>query len=134
MSYFHVNFLAVLVAAICQWLLGALWYNVVYAKKWKALVGYSEGEKPKLLVLGLIASFVGDLVLSFVLVHLDQWIFADTFARGISVGILFWIGLMAPPLLTQHIFENRPFKLFAINAAYWLLAMGLGGGILAVWR
>ncbi|MGD0732159.1 MAG: DUF1761 domain-containing protein [Terracidiphilus sp.] len=134
MDYFHVNLLAVLVSAICQWLLGALWYNVVYAKRWRALVGYAEGEKPKLFVLGMIASFIGDIVLSFVLVHLDQWTFQTSFAGGISVGVLFWVGLMAPPLLTQHIFENRPFKLFAINAGYWLLAMGLGGGILAAWH
>jgi hypothetical protein len=134
MDYFHVNLLAVLVSAICQWLLGALWFNVVYAKRWKALVGFKEDEKPKLLVLGMIGSFVGDLVLSFMLAHLVIWTFANTFARGIGLGILFWIGLMAPPLISQHIFENRPFKLFAINAGYWMLAMGLGGGIVAVWR
>ncbi len=134
MNLFHVNHLAVLVSAISQWLLGALWFNVVYAKRWKALVGIAENEKPKLFVLGMITSFIGNVVLSFVLVHLVGWLFAETFAGGVAVGFLAWVGLMGPPLITQHIFENRPFKLFAINAGYWLLAMGLGGGILAVWR
>jgi hypothetical protein len=38
---------------------------------------------------------------------------------------------VAPVMITQSISEKRPVKLFAINAAYWLLAMMIGGGILA---
>jgi hypothetical protein len=41
---------------------------------------------------------------------------------------------MAPPLFGQHIWEHRRANLFAINAAYWLLAMALGGGIVAAFH
>ena len=56
------------------------------------------------------------------------------FFSGASLGIIVWLGFMAAPLFTQHIYERRPANLFAINAAYWMLAMALAGGILAVWR
>jgi hypothetical protein len=41
---------------------------------------------------------------------------------------------MAPQIFTQHIFEGRRVNLLAINAAYWLLAMAIGGAILAAFH
>ena len=123
--------IAVLVSAIAQWVLGIVWYGAIFRKSWKALVGLAEGEKPRSMVFSLITSGVACLLLSFVLAHLEGWIGAITFAVGAKIGIICWVGFMAPPLFTQHIFENRRVNLFAINAAYWLLAMAMGGGILA---
>ncbi len=120
----------VLVSGVLQWLLGALWYGVIFRKSWRKLVGLAEGEKPKNGVFGMIVSLVACLILSFVLIHVIAWAGAATVTRGAELGIMCWVGFMAPPLFTQHIFENRRANLFAINAAYWLLAMALGGLIM----
>ena len=45
MFHHHVAYLAVLVAAAIQWVLGALWYGLIFGKPWKALVGIKDGEK-----------------------------------------------------------------------------------------
>jgi hypothetical protein len=37
-------------------------------------------------------------------------------------------------LFAGHISEGKPFKLFGINALYWLVAMYLSGGVLAIWQ
>jgi hypothetical protein len=50
------------------------------------------------------------------------------------MGVICWLGFMAPPLFAQHIFEGRRANLFAINAGYWLLAMAIGGAILAAFH
>ncbi len=123
--------MAVLVSAIAQWVLGILWYGVIFRKSWSALVGLAEAAKQKSRVFGLIASCIACLLLSFVLAHMEGWAGTSGFSGGAKIGIICWVGFMAPPLFTQHIFENRRANLFAINAAYWLLAMALGGGILA---
>ncbi|MGA3032546.1 MAG: DUF1761 domain-containing protein [Terracidiphilus sp.] len=124
----------VFVSAILQWLLGALWYGVVFRKSWMKLVGFSEGEKPKNRAFGMVASFVACFVLSFVLAHLIGWAGSNNFTGGSKLGIICWLGFMAPPLFSQHIFENRRANLFAINACYWLLAMALGGGIMGAFH
>ena len=120
-----------IIAAIFQWLFGALWYGVIVRNSWKKLVGIPEGVKPKNRIFGLIASLLACLMLSFALVHLVLWTGLTTFTAGARIGILCWVGFIAPPLLAQHIFENRRVNLFAINACYWLLAMVLAGGIIA---
>jgi len=129
----QVNYVAVLVSAILQWLLGALWYGLIFRKSWRKLVGYGEGEKPKNAVLGAIASLIGCFVLSFTLAHVE-WIGTGVFTAGAKLGVICWFGFMAAPLFTQHIYENRRANLLAINSAYWLLAMALGGGILAAFH
>lgn len=124
----------VLVSAVAQWILGALWYGVVFRKSWRKLVGFAEGEKPKNAVLSMVSSFVAVLLLSYVIAHVVVWAGSTTFAGGARLGVICWLGFMAPPLFTQHIYENRRVNLFAINAAYWLLVMALGGGILAAFH
>ncbi len=124
----------VLVSAVCQWLLGFIWFGLLFRKSWRALVGFAEGEKPKNAAFGMVVAFVACLLLSYVLVHVLGWAGANTFTGGAKLAVICWVGFMAPPLFTQHIHENRRVNLFAINAAYWLLAMALGGGLLAAFH
>jgi hypothetical protein len=131
MTHLHVHLLAVLISTVIQWLLGALWFGYVFKERWKALVGCTEGQKPANAWFGMITSFIANLILSFVLAHIIIWAGGHSFPDGVWLGSLCWLGFMAPSMFTQHIFERRPAKLFAINAAYWLLAMMLGGGVLA---
>lgn len=120
----------VVVSGVVQWLFGALWYGLIVRKSWRKLVGMAEDEKPKNAAFGMITSLVACLVLSFVLIHVITWAGASSATSGAAYGAVCWLGFMAPPLFAQHIFENRRANLFAINAAYWLLAMALGGLIM----
>ena len=124
----------VVVSAVSQCFLGALWYGVIFKKSWTKLVGFSEGQTPKNQVFGVVAWLIACFVLSFVLAHIMGWSGSITAVDGASIGITCWFGFMAPPLLTQHIFENRRANLFAINAAYWLVAMALGGAIMGAFH
>jgi uncharacterized protein DUF1761 len=130
----HHILVLVLVSALAQWLLGAIWYGVIFKKSWRKLAGFAEGEKPKNAVFGAIASFIACLLLSYVLVHVVKWAGAVVFTGGAKIGIICWVGFMAPPLFAQHIYENRRVNLFAINASYWLLAMAIGGGIMGAFH
>jgi len=130
-----VHFLTlIVVSAAAQCFLGALWYGVIFKNSWMKLIGLGEDQKPRNQVVGVVASFIGCFLLSFVLAHLLGWAGSATAMDGVAIGIVCWFGFMGPPLLVQHIFENRPANLLAINAAYWLVAMALGGAILAAFH
>jgi hypothetical protein len=134
MHFLHVNLLAVLTAAVLQFVLGWLWYGVLFAKPWKVLVGVKDGEKAENAggVMALI--FVANLILSFAIAQIMTLIPSANFSRGTFVGVVCGLGFVIPPLIAQHVAEKRPFKLFGINALYWLFAMLFSGGVLAVWR
>jgi hypothetical protein len=135
MHHLHFNHLALIVAAVVLWLLGALWYSpVLFAKPWIAIIGRKSGEKPKGLAAGMIGSFIGDLLVAFVLAHIVGWSGVDTFAWGAFVGFIVWLGFVVGPLYPQSVYEGRPFAYFAINAGYWLIGLVGIGGMLAVWH
>lgn len=130
----HFNFLAVLVAALIQWVLGALWYSLFFAKPWMALTGHTPGERPKGAVASMIGSFFGGLILCFMLAHVIIWANATSIDHGAFAGFVCWLGFVAVPLFSETLYERRSFKLFAINSGYWLTALLISGGLLAVWR
>jgi hypothetical protein len=135
MHHLHLNHWAVIVAALFQWFLGALWYSPpLFAKPWAAMLGIKMDGEKKGLATGMIASILCDLLLSFVLAHLVLWSGAATFAMGCLVGFIAWAGFIVGPNVPQGIYERRPFKLFAINGGYWLVALVLSGGLIAAWQ
>ncbi|MGO9433571.1 MAG: DUF1761 domain-containing protein [Terracidiphilus sp.] len=134
---FHdLNYLAIFVSAVILWLLGAVWYSpALFAKPWMAIIGIKKEEtKGSSMIAGMIASFICDLVLAFILAHIVIWTQASTLGWGAVVGFIVWTGFIAAPNLPQGIYEGRPFKLFAINAGYWLVGLLIVGALLAVWR
>jgi len=44
-------------------------------------------------------------------------------------GILFAL----PILATNAMFERKSFKYIAINAGYWIITIGLMGGVISQW-
>jgi hypothetical protein len=137
MDHLHLsqfNLWAVLVCAVIQWVLGALWYSLLFAKPWMAMTGHTKGERPKGAVVAMSLSFFGGLVLAFVLAHMILWAHVMTAHRGGFVGAICWLGFIAVPLCSQHLFEKRPYKLYAINAGYWLASLVISGAVLGYWH
>ena len=115
-----------------QWLLGALWYSpVLFGKPWKAMVDVPPERKKTRMVLGMIASFIGSVIVSFLLMHVLWWAGVDGLKRGVFVGFILWAGFIFAPLSAQYIYEGRSFKLFAINTGYWLVALLMSSALLA---
>jgi hypothetical protein len=129
------NHWVLLVCALMQWALGALWYSpALFVKPWMAALGISPDAERRGLIFAMVSSFIGSFLLSFILWHVVTWAGATNWLSGIFVGVLCWLGFIAAPLFSQGLYERRPFKLFAINTGYWLVAMALSGALLATWR
>lgn len=135
---FHVNYLAVLVAAVAAFALGALWYSpLLFAKRWVAAHGYSpekvaEMQKDAPRAYGV--SFVCFLVLSFCLAILVGRIGVQTALGGVKLGGLCWLGFAATLGLTANVYSDKKIETFVIDAGYQLVYLLLMGVILSVWR
>jgi hypothetical protein len=128
------NYAAVFVAAVAYWLLGAIWYGVLFSKPWMALENISmEQAKSMNPVLPYVITFVLNLLIAYSLAQICIWRNANTIGRGASVGVLLWIGFVGPITYTTYMYEMRPKELFAINQFYPLAGMVLMGAIIGAW-
>ncbi len=134
MEFFHANVLAVLAAAVLQFLIGWLWYGVIFNKSYRVLVGLPEGEKPANAggILALI--FITNLIVVFALAQIVMLSQVTDLTKGMFEGVVCGLGFVVPPLLALHVSEGKPFKLFGIHAIFWLVAMGASGALLACWH
>ena len=136
MNFLNVNFLAVFVGAIIEMLLGFLWYGPLFAKPWMALQGWTQermqGSNPNPVI--YLVPFLGALVTAYVLALVIQAAQMGTLAGGAGLGLLVGIGFVAPAFASNYTFSSRPFKLFMIDAGYYLVAPVLIGALLGIWR
>lgn len=135
-----INYLAILVCVIIQMLLGMLWYSpALFGKQWSKLMGYhlkSKEDVKKMqkdagpaYVVSLIAAFVIALVLS----HFVDYTASTTAVAGMITGFWCWLGFSATTLLMNHMFSNKPVKLYLIDTSYQLVNMVVMGAVLAAW-
>lgn len=130
----HINYLAVLVAAIASYVIASVWYGVVFRKVWMDLTKITE-MKPSSKT--IIMVFVGTLFMSWVLDHATIFGNAYLHTAGVSGGLMCgffnWLGFIAPLTLTSVAYEKRPWKLWALDNAFWLLSLLVMGAILSAW-
>jgi hypothetical protein len=99
------NYVAVFVAALAYWLLGALWFAVLFSKPWMALEHITPEQAGAMNPIApYIISFILNLVIAFFLAQLCAWRNANTAARGAALGILIWIAFVGPITYTTYMY------------------------------
>jgi Protein of unknown function (DUF1761) len=129
------NYWAVLVCAVVYWLMGAVWYDLLFQKPWLSLEHLTLADAAQMSpVWPYIITLVLNLLIAFVLAQICVWRNANTAGRGAAIGTLLWIGFVGPIAYTTNMYELRPAELFAINYCYPLAGLAVMGAILGVWH
>lgn len=130
------NYLAVLVAAVAHWLLGGLWYSVVFKNAWMAEMGLSaEAMKGpdaakkgmKAMLIGFFVGFIMVCTLS-ALMKITGMI---TLRDAAVLAATLWFGFIATTTFNGILYEGKSLKLWLINNGYQLAGLLLAAGILA---
>ena len=136
----NINYLAVLVAAVASMAVGFLWYGVLFMEPWRRLMGYTKENMGKMnmsankaYMLQFVASLVMAYVLAHTLIFANYYLDAEGAVAGVMAGFWNWLGFVAPITLGVVLWENKPWKLWLINASNYLVALVVMGVILAVW-
>lgn len=126
-----INYLAVIIAAVANMALGALWYGPFFGKKWMALSGMTkekiEQAKPNMQKMYLLA-FLGSLVMAYVL----AWFVgvAVNMNEALMTGFWLWLGFIATVTLAGPLWKGEPKELWVLDNGYRLVAMCLMAAIL----
>lgn len=132
----RVNWLAILVAALADWLLGAVWFTA-FANQWRAGLRMAPEELQRYMSHPNFWPYLVALLCSCLMAYVIARIVAGSASqgvlRGISAGIL--VGLAAAvAMITEMVFEIRPRPFILISAAYPLAGCILMGIIIGVWK
>lgn len=131
----QTNFLAIIVAAIVYFILGALWYSpLLFAKAWIENVGRTKEQLmsgSKIVYLyTLIAEFGICFVMAFVI-----WILGTpNCITAIKVGAFFSIGLTSTIIAINNWYGQRGLKLTLIDSGYHIVGIILASIIMTVWN
>jgi hypothetical protein len=111
----EINWWGVLLAALSGFLIGGLWYSVLFAKPWQRAAGVTDEALKR----GVVRAFAGTFVLSLVMAAaLAAFIGRSGAGFGAAAGAVAGIAWVAAAFGVNYLFERRRLALFAINGGY----------------
>lgn len=134
-----INLWAVLASAAAAFLVGGLWYTVLFGKYWARKEGIPMDQKPSggrmALLYGL--QLVGALLMMYVFAHVLHAFWAAGEERNVPTAMMgavwTWLGFIVPLALGKATWEGKGWGVFAVNAGYWLVNLLIASAIIAVW-
>lgn len=131
-----MNWIAILVAGIAAWALGALWYSpVLFGKAWQKESGLTE-ESIKNANMPLIfgTSAVMMIIMSAGLALFFQGDETMNAMKGLKMGLMAGLLFVATSTAINYLYQRKSFRLWLIDAAYQVVLLALAGAIVGAWR
>lgn len=132
MAFAGMNYLAVVVAALAGFGVGAIWYMVL-GKAWLSALGKTEDDIKRSgasQALPFIIALVADLVMAIVLAGLMGHVGDITVRGGLISALFVWVGFVITTMGVNHAFSGVSPKLTAIDGGHWLAVLLVMGAIL----
>jgi hypothetical protein len=131
MSFAGVSYLSILIAAIVAFGWGAAWYMGL-SKQWIAAARL-DPDKMTPSPLPFIISFIGLLVMGWVMAGVIGHIGAAGIWGGLVTGFLLWLGFIATTTAVNHRYQGFGWDLTVIDAGHWLGVCLIMGAIIGWW-
>lgn len=132
-----INWLAVLVAGLAYFALGAIWYSFLFSKQWIKSSGV-DVNNPKMkegmaVTMGssailMILTAVGIAILANKLELSACWM------SGVKLGAVTGLLLGSTAISISYLYEKRPLGLYLINGGYTLLGNIIAATIICCWQ
>lgn len=132
----HVNYFAVILAALAYYIFGMIWYSPqLFGKLWMKHEGIHPDEcKCKGMTIAFVGEAVLDLVMAFVLAALFGLLGVVQISEGIVIAFWVWLGFIATSHLSAVLWGKKTFSHYLIHAGFMLLGLILMAIILVYFR
>jgi hypothetical protein len=127
MEELQLSFTAIGVATLASFIIGFLWYSVLFGKAWAKEMNMPMESRPAagVMIKSLIMNLIGCFLLAFVFAHnTAAWGFVpgiDEMSTGMQIGnaaVFTWLGFFVPVDINTVAWEGKSWKLFFINTSY----------------
>lgn len=133
-----INYPAVIVAAVVHFIIGGLWYGLIFGNTFVKITGWTPAQLEQIAAQShwsqYLIAFLTSLTLVYILAHFVQYTGAKDAAGGMQTAFWLWLGFVATTQLATVIFEQRKLGLYLLNVGYQLVATLICGALLAVWK
>jgi hypothetical protein len=131
----NLDYLHILVATVAYFLIGALWYSVLFGKTWVKLIGVTMTEDDKKNIPMMFAmTFVLNFVITFATAAVLYFIEPRTILAALKSGLLLGVGFVGASCAMNYMYSKRPFKLTLIDSGYHVVSIIVVCIILTLWR
>jgi len=132
MHVHSINWLSVVVAALAGFVVGGLWYGPLFQKPWMAASGMTKEKGAQG---NMVLTFGGAYVLNLLGAIGIAILLGDhrSLLLGVHTGAFAAFFFIATALGVVYLFEQRPFKLWLINAGYQIVNFAAMGAIIGAW-
>ncbi len=138
-NFDYLNWIAIAVAALAYFALGALWYSkALFAPRWiadlKIDVNNPDAKK------GMGTMFGGSFVLMFVqclaiaVIAERLGIRGAGWMSGVKLGAFTGCCFSSATIGVNYLYEKKPLSLFLINAGYAVVGQVIAGIIICSWE
>ena len=131
----HLNYLHIVVAAAVYFIIGGLWYSVLFGKSWMVLVNVTPTEEDKKkapMMMGM--TLVINLIITIGLAFVYKLIRAHSVIVALKVGGFLGVCFFLMPMILNNMYARRPTKLTMIDAGYHVVGVIVASLILVLWR
>ena len=132
MPFTEVNWIGVVILAVFNMIVGALWYGPLFGRLWLRIIG-KQAEELRSSAGMYVLSFVGAVVAAYVLNVVVSGLGLTAWWWGAIAGAVVWVGMGATGTLTFSIFEGPPIGAWFLHALYGLVVYAAGGVLFVLW-
>ncbi len=133
MNDVKINYLAILVAAVATFILGAAWY-IAFQTPWMVLSGVTEEKAATGGTSSFIISFITYLLGAYALALLFKSMNVITLQTGALTGALIGALIVGGNIFTNNAYELKPIGLSVLNAGFSAVSFAVMGAILGGWQ
>ncbi|HKD85542.1 MAG TPA: DUF1761 domain-containing protein [Terriglobales bacterium] len=132
----RINWAAILVAGVADWVLGGVWFTV-FANQWRGGLRMTPDELQRYMshpnFWPYLVALLCNLLMGYIIARIVVGYPTHSLFRGIYAGLL--VGFAAAfAMVTEMVFEIRPGSFILISSAYPVLGCILMGIIIGVWK
>ncbi|MBL0146665.1 MAG: DUF1761 domain-containing protein [Chitinophagaceae bacterium] len=133
----YINWIAVLVAALAYFALGALWYSkILFAPKWIAYlkIDVNDPEAKKGMGMMFGGSFLMMFIISLAIAILAGRLDLSGWMSGLKLGAFIAVCFCITSTAINYLYEKKPLGLLLINGGYQLVGSIIAGIIICSWQ
>lgn len=133
----ELNIWAIIVAALIEVVIGAVWFNAPFAfnSQWLAGIGKTADQvaadaSPLSIVAAVVGALITAVGMAIIIVNMG----ITGVVGGATVGLLVAVAFSANAAFIKDRFEGRPMGLSLVNGGHDVVIFILMGIVLAIWQ